>query len=226
MDILSLTAKSICSEFFYERHPSTLRRKHLALVWISLPELPPDLFARRSLLSIAAAAGKPIAVDKATQDRTRPSTARVKVIIDLLEKHSNRVRLQFLEKELGKIIEHYQKIVYDNLPLYCTHCKHQGHEENKCRLFMGKTLSQDDRLGDEAARYVALMQPDSEANNMEQLKGDARDFSNAKRAGQKDIEKPIGDRNMGQQLAGNINSNKDNSLAIVASTSGGNQIML
>ncbi|KAK4738030.1 hypothetical protein R3W88_001727 [Solanum pinnatisectum] len=34
-------------------------------------------------------------------------------------------------KESGKIIEHYQKIVYDNLPLYCIHCKHQGHEENQ-----------------------------------------------------------------------------------------------
>ncbi|KAH0709547.1 hypothetical protein KY284_010974 [Solanum tuberosum] len=39
-----------------------------AWVWILLPELPTDLFARRSLLSIATAVGKPIAVDKATQD--------------------------------------------------------------------------------------------------------------------------------------------------------------
>ncbi|KAK4727047.1 hypothetical protein R3W88_031964 [Solanum pinnatisectum] len=35
------------------------------------------------------------------------------------------------------------------------------------------------------------MQPDSEANNTEQLKGDARDFLNDKRAGQKDIEIPV-----------------------------------
>ncbi|MCE0480867.1 hypothetical protein HAX54_038058 [Datura stramonium] len=47
-----------------------------------------------------AAAGKPIAVClQETQDCTRPSTVRAKVIIHLLDKHPNRVRLQFLEKE-------------------------------------------------------------------------------------------------------------------------------
>ncbi|KAG5629478.1 hypothetical protein H5410_001195 [Solanum commersonii] len=187
-----------------------------AWVWISLPKLPTDLFARRSLLSVATAAGKPIVVDKATQDRTRPSTARVKIILDLLDKHPNRVRLLVLEKESGKIIEHYQKIVYDNLPLYCTHCKHQGHEENECRLLMRKTVSQGDRLGDEVGRDITLMQPDSEANNTEQLKGDARDFLNDKKVGQKDIEKAVGDQNIGQRLAEKSNSNKDNSLAIYA----------
>ncbi|KAH0706368.1 hypothetical protein KY285_010869 [Solanum tuberosum] len=55
---------------------------------------------------------------------------------------------------------------------------------------MRKTVSQGDQLGDEVGRDFTLMQPDSEANNMEQLKGDARDFLNDKRAGQKDIEKP------------------------------------
>uniref|UniRef100_M1AU59 Uncharacterized protein n=1 Tax=Solanum tuberosum TaxID=4113 RepID=M1AU59_SOLTU len=39
-------------------------------VWISLPQSPTDLFARRSLLSVVTAAENPIVVDKATQDRT------------------------------------------------------------------------------------------------------------------------------------------------------------
>ncbi|KAH0669054.1 hypothetical protein KY289_023547 [Solanum tuberosum] len=177
-----------------------------AWVWISLPDLPPDLFARSSLLSIATAAGKPIAVDKETQDRTTPSTARVKIILDLLDKHPNHVRLQFQEKESGKIIEHYQRIVYDNLPLYCTHSKHQGHEENQCRLLLGKTLSQGDHLVDETGRDVALTQSDSEANNMEQLQGDARDLLKSKRVAKRDIEKSIGDQNVVQKLARNHSS--------------------
>ncbi|KAH0757597.1 hypothetical protein KY290_021090 [Solanum tuberosum] len=78
----------------------------LAVVWISLPNLSPDLFAKKSLLSIASAVGKPIAIDKATQIKSRPSTARVK------------------------------EIVYDNLPLYCNYCKHQGHDEDSCRLIL------------------------------------------------------------------------------------------
>ncbi|KAG5609441.1 hypothetical protein H5410_020722 [Solanum commersonii] len=71
----------------------------LAVVWISLPNLSPDLFAKKSLLSIASAVGKPIAIDKATQIKSRPSTARVKVILDLMEKLPNRLRLQFVDRK-------------------------------------------------------------------------------------------------------------------------------
>ncbi|PHU12538.1 hypothetical protein BC332_19468 [Capsicum chinense] len=53
-----------------------------------------DLFAKSSLLSIASAVGKPIAMDKSTQVRSRSSTARVKVILDLMDKHLDRIRLQ------------------------------------------------------------------------------------------------------------------------------------
>ncbi|KAG5627968.1 hypothetical protein H5410_013186 [Solanum commersonii] len=38
----------------------------MATVWISLPRLSPDLFAKRSLLSMASAVGRPITIDKAT----------------------------------------------------------------------------------------------------------------------------------------------------------------
>ncbi|KAG5581610.1 hypothetical protein H5410_052237 [Solanum commersonii] len=49
-----------------------------ALVWVSLSDLPPNIFARKPLLSIASPIGKPLTIDKSTQDRTRPSTTRVK----------------------------------------------------------------------------------------------------------------------------------------------------
>ncbi|KAK4716178.1 hypothetical protein R3W88_014516 [Solanum pinnatisectum] len=65
----------------------------MAAVWILLPRLSPDLFAKRSLLSMASAVGRPIAIDKATQDKTRPSTARVKVILDLMDKLPKRMCL-------------------------------------------------------------------------------------------------------------------------------------
>ncbi|WMV32307.1 hypothetical protein MTR67_025692 [Solanum verrucosum] len=77
----------------------------LAVVWISLPNLSPDLFAKKFLLSIASAVGKPIAIDKATQIMSRPSTARVKVILDLMEKLPNHIRLQFIDEKSGKLIE-------------------------------------------------------------------------------------------------------------------------
>uniref|UniRef100_M1DA27 Uncharacterized protein n=1 Tax=Solanum tuberosum TaxID=4113 RepID=M1DA27_SOLTU len=69
----------------------------LAVVWISLSKLSPYLFAKKSLLSIASAVGKPIAIDKATQIKSRPSTTRVKVILDLMEMLPNSIRLQFVD---------------------------------------------------------------------------------------------------------------------------------
>ncbi|KAG5568573.1 hypothetical protein H5410_064411 [Solanum commersonii] len=72
---------------------NSIEETSMAAVWISLPRLSPDLFAKRSLLSMALAVGRPIAIDRATQDKTRPSTARVKVILDLLDKLPKRMRL-------------------------------------------------------------------------------------------------------------------------------------
>ncbi|KAH0748901.1 hypothetical protein KY290_028133 [Solanum tuberosum] len=82
----------------------------LAVVWICLPNLSPYLFAKKSLLSIASAVGKPIAINKATQIKSRPSTSRVKVILDLMEKLPNRIRLQFVDEESGKLIEVFRRL--------------------------------------------------------------------------------------------------------------------
>ncbi|KAH0692243.1 hypothetical protein KY285_019340 [Solanum tuberosum] len=135
-----------------------------ALAWVSLPNLPPNLFAQRPLLSIASAIGKPVAIDKATQDRTRPSTARVKVILDLMDKHPKRVRLHFLDEQSGKLVEHYQQVVFDNLPLYCTYCKHQGHEDADCRLMIQKNKRGEGNQDD-------IRQQGDKTNNLEQLQG-------------------------------------------------------
>ncbi|XP_009628424.2 uncharacterized protein [Nicotiana tomentosiformis] len=109
-----------------------------AFVWISLPSLPPMLFAKKSLLSIALAVGKPIAINKATQETLRLSTARIKVELDLLDKKPNRVRIHCVYEITGQIIEQYQEVVYDSLPQFCSYCKHQGHEENSCHLLQQK----------------------------------------------------------------------------------------
>ncbi|KAH0711851.1 hypothetical protein KY289_007810 [Solanum tuberosum] len=54
---------------------------------------------------MASAVGRPIVIDKATQDKTRSSTARVKVILDLMDKLPKRMRLQYLDEQIGKIQE-------------------------------------------------------------------------------------------------------------------------
>ncbi|KAF3639083.1 hypothetical protein FXO37_24110 [Capsicum annuum] len=51
----------------------------IAIAWISLPALPPIFFGIETIFSLAVAVGKPLQVDMATTNKTRPSCARVKV---------------------------------------------------------------------------------------------------------------------------------------------------
>ncbi|KAG5625174.1 hypothetical protein H5410_010392 [Solanum commersonii] len=161
--------------FFHGPLDITLREETtLVVVWISLPNLSPDLFAKKSLLSIASAVGKPIAIHKSTQIKSRPSTARVKVILDLMKKLPNRIRLQFVDEKYGKLIEVFQEIVYDNLPLYCNYCKHQGHDEDSCHL--NSKINQNNKQIDDTIEGVLKGTTDSE-----KYQGDAREILNEKR---------------------------------------------
>ncbi|KAK4730979.1 hypothetical protein R3W88_023967 [Solanum pinnatisectum] len=146
----------------------------LAVVWISLPNLSPDLFAKKSLLSIASAIRKPIAIDKATQIKSRPRTERIKVILDLMEKFPNRIRLQFVDGKSSKLIEVFQETIYDNLPLYCHYCKHQGHDEDSCRLISKR--NQNNKQIDDTIEGAL-----KGTTNSEKYQDDAREILNEKR---------------------------------------------
>ncbi|KAM3358965.1 hypothetical protein P3S68_021898 [Capsicum galapagoense] len=110
-----------------------------AAVWILFPNMSTDLFAKRTFHSIDSAFGKPIVVDKATEVRSRPSTARVRVIPDLMDKHPDRIQLQSVDKVTSRIIVEFQDVVSDNLPQYCTHYKYQGHDEKKSDKYANAT---------------------------------------------------------------------------------------
>uniref|UniRef100_M1D9N6 Uncharacterized protein n=1 Tax=Solanum tuberosum TaxID=4113 RepID=M1D9N6_SOLTU len=91
-----------------------------------------------------------------------------------MDKHPKRVRMHFLDEQSSKLVEHYQQVVFDNLPLYCTYCKHQGHEDDDCRLMIQKNKRGEGNQDD-------IRQQGDKTNNLEQLQGDARDFLNAKK---------------------------------------------
>ncbi|XP_060178026.1 uncharacterized protein LOC132607962 [Lycium barbarum] len=104
-----------------------------AVAWISFPELPPNFFAKEAVFSMATAVGKPLTVDLATANKTRPSCAKIKVEVDLLATLPKRINIAE-EDESGILKSKWVRINYDYLPKYFKHCKLQGHKEKECRV--------------------------------------------------------------------------------------------
>ncbi|XP_059289878.1 uncharacterized protein LOC132043402 [Lycium ferocissimum] len=109
------------------------RETSIAVAWISFLELPPNFFARKAVFSMTSTIGKPLSVDLATTNRTRPSCVKVKVQLDLLSKHRTRINVAEVNEETGQSKSKWIKLNYDYLPKYCKHCKLQGHGEEECR---------------------------------------------------------------------------------------------
>lgn len=85
---------------------------------------------------MASAIGQPLDVDRATYDKTRPSTAKVKVEVNLLRILPRRIRVQFKDLVTGEITSVWQRVKYDYLPYYYKICKRQGHRESDCRALI------------------------------------------------------------------------------------------
>lgn len=81
---------------------------------------------------MASTIEKPLQVDLTTKNQIRPSCARVKVEVDLLQDFLKRINVGFRTKT-GEILKKWININYDHLPKYCQTCKLQGHMN---RIFM------------------------------------------------------------------------------------------
>ncbi|KAF3653375.1 putative phospholipid hydroperoxide glutathione peroxidase [Capsicum annuum] len=73
--------------------------------------------------------GKPLTVDMATRNQTRPSCARVKVEVNLVAKLSHRVKINEENDTTGEIKSKWTQIQYDYMPKYCKECCQQGYDE-------------------------------------------------------------------------------------------------
>ncbi|KAG5620890.1 hypothetical protein H5410_006108 [Solanum commersonii] len=65
----------------------------------------------------------------------RPSTARVKVELNLLDKHPKRIKLQYLDEETIRFWNTFRRL-FMIIFLYVVNCncKNQGHAETNCHL--------------------------------------------------------------------------------------------
>lgn len=58
-----------------------------------MPDLPPNFFTKEAIFSITSVVGKPLSVDMATRNLTRPSCTIVKVEVDLIADLPQRVKI-------------------------------------------------------------------------------------------------------------------------------------
>ncbi|XP_075087644.1 uncharacterized protein LOC142169650 [Nicotiana tabacum] len=99
----------------------------MAMAWILFPNLLPTYFVKECLFSLASVVGNPLHLNLATINKTRPSCARVKVLVDLLTDLPKKVRMDIENKVSGEVKTTWVKIQYDYMPKYCKECRLQGH---------------------------------------------------------------------------------------------------
>ncbi|OIT33237.1 hypothetical protein A4A49_26417 [Nicotiana attenuata] len=80
-------------------------------IWVVIPELPWHLYYMEILTPFLSPIGKALYLDLASFQKTRGSVAKD-------------------ENGDGEWLE----VQYDNLPAYCTHCRHLGHSEYSCEI--------------------------------------------------------------------------------------------
>ena len=105
----------------------------IAPVWVLLPGLPFHMHSWHYVKQIVSSIGTPLAMDVATNGRTRPSMAKVRVEIGLLKSHPENV-LVGLEDEESPLRGYYQKLEYENIPKYCKHCRKLVHNVMNYRV--------------------------------------------------------------------------------------------
>ncbi|KAH0725204.1 hypothetical protein KY284_001069 [Solanum tuberosum] len=103
----------------------------IASVWVLPPGLLFHMHSWHYVKKIVSSIGTPLAMDIATNGRTRPSIAKIGVEIDLLKSHLENVWVG-LEDEASPLSGYYQKLEYENKPKYCKHCRKLGHNVMNC----------------------------------------------------------------------------------------------
>ncbi|KAH0743958.1 hypothetical protein KY290_031951 [Solanum tuberosum] len=104
----------------------------LAPVWVNLPDLKWHLFEWDAICRILEQIGTPLLLDKATLTKTRPTIVKIRVEIDLTKPLIDEVILEITNRDgLTEMIN--QRIEYETILAFCSHCKMQGHRDENCR---------------------------------------------------------------------------------------------
>ncbi|KAH0749082.1 hypothetical protein KY290_028314 [Solanum tuberosum] len=153
-----------------------------AIAWISFSSLPPNSFGKEAVFSLAAVVGKPLQVDMATRNQTRPSCARVKIEVDLLREFPKKIKIGMRIK-IDKVVEKWVKIKYDYVPKYCQTCMIQGHDEQQCYV-----VHPDLHPNREKSEYDEGKKVEGKHNRNKNIDNDTKGKENEQHHGRKEDE--------------------------------------
>lgn len=98
----------------------------IAPIWVLLSGLPFHCYTWHYVKQILGPVGLPLSMDIATDYRTRPSMAKVRVEVDLTKPQLKYVWVG-QENETNPLKGFMQKLEYEGVPKYCKHCRRLGH---------------------------------------------------------------------------------------------------
>ncbi|XP_060179505.1 uncharacterized protein LOC132609505 [Lycium barbarum] len=144
-------------------------------VWVLLPELPFHLHAWNYLKQIVRPIGVPWLMDAATDFRTRPSMAKIRVEVDLTKPKLNAIWIG-TEDVPCPLKGFTQKIEYENPPKYYRHCKILGHSILQCRRVEQKKAEQERVDGNMGTEQKEEAKGEEKEDITEQQKEDGKNI--------------------------------------------------
>ncbi|VFQ73494.1 unnamed protein product [Cuscuta campestris] len=94
-------------------------------VWITIPNLPIHLHDQQALFNITSLLGKPLKVDSATLNFSRPKAARVCLEVDVSIPLHSKIHVRHVEEDL------FFQVIYEEPPAFCSICRKLGHDCKK-----------------------------------------------------------------------------------------------
>ncbi|KAL0928937.1 hypothetical protein M5K25_000873 [Dendrobium thyrsiflorum] len=132
-------------------------------IWISFPNLRLHFFNPKVLHALGSLFGRPLQTDQATAARTRPSVARVLVEVDITKKHAKEVWVG------SKAYGYLQKVEFENIPDFCSHCKMHGHASTVCFKLHPDLKNAPKPMEEEDVPSCELGLPEGKINNTDQF---------------------------------------------------------
>lgn len=152
-----------------------------AMAWISFPNLLPTYYVKEALFSLASAVGKHIHLEMATINKTRPTCAKVKVLVDLLSELSRTARMDIVNEETGEVRIETVNIKYEYLPKYCSECKLQGHDIMDCRILHPELKTTKVEEKQEKRANIRESKAEGEQNKRDKIQQDQKQTDNTNR---------------------------------------------